>query len=296
MSKLSDLNKIKRALQLLVKPDDVTELRVLGSEYGTVSGYFKDIDAAARIAAEWSGKAKGVYVTLNPVKPKLLSRAQNKTINHPKSTTKDQDVRRRRWLFLDFDPIRKSGISSTKKEHEAALDLARKVRSELRRMDWPEPVLVDSGNGAHLLYRIILPNDQASSVLIQRCLQALAFWDSTQKVEIDQTTYNASRLWKLPGTLACKGNNTAKRPHRLSRFLKVPDDIKSVKRNQLEALAAEIPKEPEDPNEQALTQRGNFHLQQWIEKHQIQVKRSAPWNGGKKWILSHCPWKPKEHK
>lgn len=296
MSKLSDLKQIKRAFELIVSQGAVTEMRILGTASGVASGYFKDLDKAAQIAAEWSGKAKGVYVTLNPVNPELLARASNRVIKHAKETTKDSDIRRLRWLLVDCDPIRKSGISSTKEEHEAALDLARKIRSELRRMGWPEPVLVDSGNGAHLLYRIILPNDQASSALIQQCLQVMAFCYGNKEVDIDQTTYNASRLWKLPGTLACKGDNTAKRPHRLSRFLKVPDDIKPVKRKQLEVLAAKIPKEPEDPNEQAYKERRNFNLKQWIKKHQISVIRSAPWNDGQKWILAHCPWKPNEHK
>ncbi len=44
---------------------------------------------------------------------------------------------------------------------------AREVRDHLRGQGWPEPVVGDSGNGAHLLYRADLPNDPESLKLVK---------------------------------------------------------------------------------------------------------------------------------
>jgi hypothetical protein len=39
---------------------------------------------------------------------------------------------------------------------------------------WPAPVVVDSGNGAYLLFPIALENNFANTRLIERVLKALA--------------------------------------------------------------------------------------------------------------------------
>jgi hypothetical protein len=119
-----DPAEIRRALALFVEPGAVAELRILDAgRDGVVSGYFDDLDALMRAAVAWSGKAPGVYVTLNPIPSALLARAQNRMRSWAKPTTNDHDVLRRRWLPLDFDPRRPSGISATQAEHDAALNL-----------------------------------------------------------------------------------------------------------------------------------------------------------------------------
>ena len=77
-------------------------------------------------------------------------------------------------------------------------------------------MLADSGNGAHLNYRIDLPNDDLSRALIKRALEALDLQFSDSVVKVDLTTHNAARIWKLYGTPAVKGDSTPERPHRLS--------------------------------------------------------------------------------
>jgi hypothetical protein len=78
----TDLAEIRRALAVLFEPDAVHELRVPCSRLGTVSGYYDDPKALARDAAGWSGRAPGVYITLNPVPPALLARAHNRAIEY----------------------------------------------------------------------------------------------------------------------------------------------------------------------------------------------------------------------
>ena len=128
----------------------------------TAAGYFTDLDKAVQAAAALDKrKAAGVYLVLNEINPALLARSPNQTTDYPDPTTSDGDITRRRWLPLDFDPTRPAGISSTEDEHCTAEDVARQCAAWLYSLGWPAPILADSGNGAHLLYRIDLPNDEA---------------------------------------------------------------------------------------------------------------------------------------
>ena len=223
-----DPAEIRRALDLLLSPGQVTELRALGAstpEYRrphTVSGYFDDPDALAHAATDLAHRAQGVYVVLNPVNPALLARAANRArpMTERDASTADTDVVARHWLPVDADPRRPSGISSTDAEHDAALDRVRRIRDALAAEGWPSPIVADSGNGAHLLYRIDLPVDDGG--LVKRALEALAFRFDDETVGIDQTVFNPARIWKLYGTPARKGDSTVDRPHRLARIVETP--------------------------------------------------------------------------
>src|SRR5207244_3408139 len=75
------------------------------------------------------------------------------------------------------------------------------------------------------LMRINLPNDGDSRKLAERCLKALDLRFSDGVVGVDLTTFNAARICKLYGTLACKGDSTPERPHRVARILEAPEDL-----------------------------------------------------------------------
>ena len=85
-----------------------------------MSGYFDDLEALAKAAMDCSGGVPGVYITVNPVNPMLLARANNDLVPYAKTTAADDDITARQWLLLDFDPVRPSKISSSEAEHEAA--------------------------------------------------------------------------------------------------------------------------------------------------------------------------------
>lgn len=213
------LEPIREALSLLLEPGQVVELRSLNTVKGTISGYFDDFDKLAKVAAKISGQAPAVYITLNPVNPALLARSVNRLTPFAKQTTSDVDIIKRRWLPIDFDPVRPAGISSTDKEHEAAIQRAQDAREWLFGMGFPSGILADSGNGGHLLHRIDAGNDDAARTLIEGTLRALNERFSDDKVKVDLTTFNAARIWKLYGTMACKGDSTKERPHRMARIL-----------------------------------------------------------------------------
>ena len=143
----ADASDIRQALEIILEPDTVAELRMLGTNQGTVSGYFDDLDPMAREAKQWSGKAPAIYLTLNPVNPALLSRAINRVQKYAKATTSDNDILYRRWFGIDLDPVRPSGIPSTDQEHQHALLRLDQVRDYLSAQGWSQPISADSGNG-----------------------------------------------------------------------------------------------------------------------------------------------------
>jgi len=237
------------ALNLLHNPGSVLEIRIPEPVTGyPLSGYFDNPAAAAKAAAAHSGKAAAVYVTLNPVAGDLLARSANrvKTVGRKGATTTDKEITRRRWFPIDFDPVRPAGISSTDAERDAALAKARAVRNWLAVCGWPAPVFADSGNGAHLLYRVDLPNDDRTKTLFERAMKVLASrFDCPEgtplAVKVDTGVFNASRIWKLYGTLAAKGDSTETRPHRVAGIVERPESPDIVPVALIESLAGPVP-------------------------------------------------------
>lgn len=214
--------------RLLVAPGQVVELRGLnvqrnGGRPHVEAGFFdyEHLDDMAKIALHISRYAKGVYFTLNPLHPDLLARRCNRIDwANEGELAKDKDVLHRRWLLIDADPVRDPLVSANDEEKASAYQTILDVRDFLRSRSWPEPILADSGNGYHLLYPVDLPTNDGGAV--ERILRALAQRFDSERVKIDRTVFNPSRICKLPGTLARKGDSTPTRPHRRAKLLEAP--------------------------------------------------------------------------
>ncbi len=303
---LVDANEVRRALPLFFTvPGQVVEIRALEASLDqitrytrTYGGYFDNPDDLIK-AISTIRLAMGIYITLHPCYPDILHRAKNKLVEQKKDfSTPDKYITKYRWLAIDCDPERVSGISSTEVEHQRALAMCRKIRETLSPRGWPEPVLADSGNGGHLLYRIDLSIDDKG--LIERGLKGFAAQFDEEGIHVDQTMFNPSRIIKLYGTLACKGDNTAERPHRLSRILEVPEQLQVVSREQLEAIAVPVEEKAPVSHTSTLSNgykpngyvKENFTLDSFIAKHGIRVKSSGPYQGGTRYQLEACVWDP----
>lgn len=195
--------------------------------------------AFAAAALKAAGRCPGVYLVLNDVPP-----GDGGTSRAAEVAAADADIVRRRWLPVDVDPVRPPGVSATAAEKAAAYRTAVAVRDALAARGWPPPLVADSGNGYHLLYRLDLPNDADATRLVRGVLRALAAAHDSPEAAVDTRVFNAARVMKVPGTPACKGPNTAARPHRTGGWLDTPADVATVPRPLLEALAADAPPDP----------------------------------------------------
>jgi hypothetical protein len=232
--------EIELTLRTLFQPTDVFEIRALIPPSKTVVGYFQyeKIDNVFGLMNRAVGGASGVYVVLNEIDPALLARAPNRfqtCLGKESVATSDRDVRRRRWLPLDFDPIRVAGVSSSDTEKAAAKQRALNCGSYLKNCGWPAPIFADSGNGYHLLFPIDLEVDRAANptsepgkALVERVLKSLSLLFSDGAVKLDTSLFNASRIIKLYGTLARKGANMPDRPHRRSHLIEIPHYLRTA--------------------------------------------------------------------
>jgi hypothetical protein len=298
MKPAADVAEIRRTLDLLVVPGGVVEIRGLDipAAYGkpyTVAGYFTDMDKAAKAAAALDAKEPaGVYIVLNEINPRLLAWSPNKMTDRPKHTTGDTHILRRRWLPLDFDPIRPAGLSSTDAEHDAAGEVARRCAAWLHEdTGWPEPILADSGNGWHLLYSIDLPADDGG--LVERCLQAIAKEFSGNGIDVDLKVFNPARIFKLYGTVARKAHPMPDEPHRVARMIEIPSTVQVVSRGKLEALAG-MATEPD--RKQSANGNGQYDhrldVPKWLTARGVgfTTKGNTDGHGRTIYILTVCPF------
>ena len=135
-------------------------------------------------------------------------------------SAKDKDIEYRDLLLIDIDKVGHKGESSTDAELEAARLLSEHIADYLKSEGWDMPIRMMSGNGYHLYYVLNeLPNDEANKTLVEGILNELAGKFNNTIVAVDTVVFNASRITKVPGTIARKGENTAQRPHRMAVVL-----------------------------------------------------------------------------
>lgn len=226
-----DRDETRRAISLWMDPGDHHELRVLPSGRSRLLSA-SNLDSALAAIAELSQGSHGVYLTLNPVRADLGNRA-----------ARERDVTTRKFLLVDVDTKRPERDSSaTDAEKERSFEVCERVRQYLDRQGWPAPIVLDSGNGFHLLYRIDLPNDALAKQWLKKCLLNLSDRFSNEHAEIDTKVHNASRISKIPGTWVRKGKDTTDRPHRMAKLVAVPVALTIVQSEQIQALAGLNPK------------------------------------------------------
>lgn len=278
--------EVRKTFELMV--DDLTEVRIIGNNI-TASGYFKDVDTLLKNLKQYENRqGLNFYFVMNSVNEGCYSRQQRDCFieinrNNKTPTTSDKDIVKRNWLLLDIDCERPSGVSSTDAELQKSKDKANKVYRYLKNEGFERPIVAYSGSGTHLLYRISL--DPSETQLVKDSLLALDMMFSDEEVKIDTSVFNASRITKLYGTMAVKGRNTKERPHRLSKIVNYPNEIKVNDAELLIKLAKNLPEPPK-----RTFQAQEFDIDSWLSSNGIVVKEQANFNGGRKLILEECPF------
>ena len=93
------------------------EVRMLHTSKGTISGYYdvEHLDKLARDVRSYDGKYN-IFFTLNEFDENIAARSLNHLTQWSKHTTTDAEIIRRKWVLIDLDPVRPSGVSSTDEE------------------------------------------------------------------------------------------------------------------------------------------------------------------------------------
>lgn len=253
--KILDVEEARRALSLLMLPGERHEIRVAPS-WASIVIDVADMDAAVAAMLKHDSEHSVFYYSLNPIKG-----------NAPKATAKD--VLRRRWFLIDVDPIRDGEACSTEAEKARAGEVVDAILDDLSLRGWPPCMVIDSGNGWHLLYRVDLPNNDLSKQILKECLLYLDKACGNDHAKIDSSVHNAGRIAKLPGTWSRKGADTADRPHRQAKIIHAPDNLDVVPIALLKALGKpkdeKAPAKPKSPSDPWTLAAGAHSLTNYVE-------------------------------
>lgn len=307
------LEEIQKAVQVIIGygKGRIVEVRALNTPEGTWSGYYNN-KALIQDVFDLSSRetTPNVYWTLQEINPALMvAGRENSIYGGVSETTSDASVLRYLWLPIDCDPIRDPKVSSTDDEKARTEEIAYDIRRFLEELGIVT-VLADSGNGYHVLVRLDIANQNGTNHLVKRVLDALDARFSNKWVHIDTTVHNPSRILKIYGSVARKGQHTDERPWRMARLIDVPDNLVPLDEGRLKELLAAIEKdlpaekinaanEPKTPVTATTTESG----ERVLIKHgymygPLIAEAGRLWNGGYdpedipdmllKWAYANC--------
>lgn len=268
---------------------ELVEIRILDPETKrSYSGYFTDIETILREIKRY--EKCNLYFTLNVIDPACYSREQHDKISiRPKSTTSDNEILARKWCLIDIDCEKPSDTNSTDEEKELAKQVVNNVYKFLRDEGFEKPVVCDSSNGYHLLYKQAMLSNAQNTETMKNFLKVLDMYFSTEKVKIDCSTFNPSRICKLYGAISRKGSDTRERPQRESKILKVPQEINITPNEYFEKVASYLPK-PEAKDRSNNYGANSFDLDEFISKYGIKVRNIVETRDFTKYVLETCPF------
>lgn len=269
--------------------NELVEIRILDPETKrSYSGYFTDIETILKEVKKY--EKCNLYFTLNVIDPACYSREQHDRIStRPKSTTSDAEIIARKWCLIDIDVEKPSDTNSTDEEKELAKQVVNNVYKFLRDEGFERPVVCDSSNGFHLLYKQAMVSNTKNTETMKNFLKVLDMYFSTDKVKIDCSTFNPSRISKLYGVISRKGSDTKDRPQRESKILKVPQEVKVTANEYFEKVAGYLPV-PEKRDRSNNYGVGTFDLDAFLAEHNIGVRNIVEARDFTKYVLETCPF------
>ena len=204
------------------------------------------------------------------------------TFNHLRQdfaglSARDTDIEMVDKILIDVDRTKAVWTPTTKGTAEVSCPASQNELDESHRVaeliqnwlavrGWPDPYLVQSGNGYHLYYLTdgdAIEAGSANSLLRKALLRALAQKFDNSHSQVDQGVYNNARITKIIGTLARKGQCSEGRPYRTVELISAPPIIDCVVNDDLRSVIDEIcPELLTDPYRKPAESSGHIHLHQ----------------------------------
>ncbi len=218
MKKLNQVEEIKNLWRIkAVGAESIIELRAIKGKKPLTKLFngknYKSADelklAFEQEALSINALGYNIYVVMNPINESFTGQSAS-----------DPDIAYRDLLLIDIDRVGKPKEPASDAELEAARALSDDIASYLKQGGCDDPIKVMSGNGYHLYYILEnIANSLESKEFIKDFLHDLATEFNNDIVKVDTCVYNASRITKVVGTIARKGEETAERPYRMAMFI-----------------------------------------------------------------------------
>lgn len=286
--------EVLQTLKIIKEQNDIIEIRILGqgNDKGfTLCGAFDSPEKAIE-SLEKTKIQKQVcyYFVLNEIDKTIYKNKNWNYLGTASSAAKNNEIKKYKWIYIDIDPVRASGIAATKEEVLKAKDKQQQVYEYLKEKGFNEPINAFSANGFHLLYKVDFENTPDNANLVKRFLSILDDKFSDEYNAIDTSVNNPARICKLYGTLSEKGTGEKERPFRYCRILNIPKKIETNEIEKLKEIAVDLTKK-----EIQRETKEDFDVEEFIRKYNIPV-REKKYEGGKElYILEHCLFNS-EHK
>ena len=270
----------------------------------TVSGYYEAdcYDQIWDAIKFFDGKAE-IYCTIHQPDEALLARYNNRLQFNAKHTTGDSNIISFTTFPFDIDPQRPTDISSTDEQLKNAQHAIAPIADLFKELGLPAPLKALSGNGYHL-HQLIEPLsvNEENTLRFKELGDTMALIaddllrDADLGCNLDATVYHPARIFKLYGTIACKGDNTEDRPHRQSKVW-LPETVERVSFDDLEkAILGKVPKRDTATSTPASTSpkkrdtKGkNETLESYLKRHYIEWTHSKVTPDGIVYYLT-CPF------
>lgn len=284
----------KEQLQLwwntFVGEGNFTEVRILGRF--SYSGYFRNFEnLISQIEPYMNMDDEQIYFVLNSIDKDCYARPQcERFVKYPKVTTTDSDIIRRKFLLLDFDPIRKSQTNSSDAQFELAHKKAQDVyRFLIKEKGFTDSIICISGNGWHIIVPVDLPCDEETNKVIKDFYTYMGSIFTDENIEFDEKVYTNARLTKLYSTWAKKGANVPSNPWRQSKIVYIPKELKPTPIEKIKELADLLPKEEPKPTQKVKSFNERFDLEQWLNTYGIEYRKKQD-GSSTKYEIKTCPW------
>jgi hypothetical protein len=262
--------------------------------------------AVSAMMAEQTGAP--VYWTLNPINADSKYARINKSerpMRHVRFTAGDKDILYRGNYLIDIDSVHPKGACATVEEKAEAFTIATRIIAFLRERGWPEPIVVDSGNGIQLIYRGDRCNP--NSEVWAHVLRYLSKLFGTPGAKVDTVVHNAARIARVPYTWNRKGESTQHRPHRLATVISYPEQWVAVNHGgNIYRLAREggfsldektTSSSAPSGDRPELVEDAEKAVQAFIDEYpqDLDVAGTFEKNGKTYYALRHCPFAGRAH-
>lgn len=307
-----EIEEIRKTLNVFRTDNGLIEIRVFNTLNGNenYSGIFNNDEDLISEVQRFDKQPYNTYFVFNELKDAMNGRPQLNKLLKGVPAVKDPDVKYRRWIFLDFDPIREGGvkdIASTDEEMEYAHLKAVEVYRYLISIGFPKPIVCKSGNGFHLMFRVDKwENSDTIDKEFSDFLNYISMRFTDSMVDCDIKNKNASRLTKFYSSKSRKGGDTKERPHRYSGIISIPESIDFVDYEKFKSVVEEYRRinkpEPIEPkttntNFNRFDNKKPFDIDDFLSTNGLEVlKEDRMSDNTRKIVLKTCPFHPEHGK